>query len=220
MTTTQIIYLHGFASSPQSKKASAFKKRFDELGLSLSIPDLEGGDFKHLTISGQMQVIRETMDAFPGKTFALIGSSMGGYLAALTAQARPDVKATYLMCPGFNFFRRWRAALPKNVGKEEGGSGLIEVFNYRYNKIMVLDLGIFADAEKWQEINFDRPVPTRIVHGVQDDTVDIGESRSFSQNHHWVSLKEVDSDHSLLSHLEWILEDCMNFFQKQGLIQV
>jgi pimeloyl-ACP methyl ester carboxylesterase len=216
--TTRFIYLHGFASSPQSKKASAFKKRFDELGLPLSIPDLEGGDFKHLTISGQMQVIHETLDAFPGKSFALIGSSMGGYLAALTAQARPEVKSTYLMCPGFNFMQRWRAALPKNVGKEEGGSGLIEVFNYRYNKIMALDFGIFKDAEKWHEINFDRPVPTRIVHGVHDETVDIGESRNFAKNHPWVSLKEVDSDHSLLSHLDWILEDCLKFLQEQGLI--
>ncbi len=216
---TQFIYLHGFASSPQSQKATAFTKRFTELGLPLAVPDLEGGDFKHLTISRQLRIIEKTLDSFPGVSFALIGSSMGGYLAALTAQIRPDVKGTYLMCPGFNFIKRWRSALSEEIQKE-GGTGLILVFNYRYNKNMELDLGIFEDAEKWEGVKYERPVPTRIVHGIHDDTVDIGESRNFAQNRPWTSLKEVDSDHGLLSHLDWILDDCLNFFNVQGLLSV
>ena len=215
----QFVYLHGFASSPQSKKASAFKNRFAELGLPLTVPDLEGGDFKHLTISRQLKIIEKTLDSFAGISFALIGSSMGGYLAALTAQIRPEVKGAYLMCPGFNFMKRWRSALSGEIQKE-GGTGLIQVFNYRYNKTMELDLGIFKDAEKWEEVEYKRPVPTRIVHGIHDDTVDIGESRNFTRKHPWASLKEVDSDHGLLSHLDWILDDCLNFFKVQGLLSV
>ncbi len=215
----QFVYLHGFASSPQSQKATAFTKRFTELGLPLSVPDLEGGDFKHLTISRQMQIIQETMNSFPGDSFALIGSSMGGYLAALTAQIRPNVKAAYLMCPGFNLIKRWRSALSEEI-QGEGGAGLIRVFNYRYNKTMELDLGIFEDAEKWEGVDFERPVPTRIVHGIYDDTVDIGESRNFARNHPWTYLKEVNSDHGLLSHLDWILDDCLDFFSVQGLLTV
>ena len=144
---------------------------------------------------------------------------MGGYLAALTAQMRPEVKGTYLMCPGFNFISRWRLALSKEIQKE-GETGLIRVFNYRYNKTMELDLAIFEDAEEWDRVEYPRPVPTRIVHGIHDDTVDIGESRSFALNHPWVYLKEVDSDHGLLSHLDWILDDCLDFFSVQGLLKV
>ncbi len=215
----QFIYLHGFASSPQSHKATAFAKRFAELDLPLTIPDLEGGDFKYLTISGQLRIIETTLDSFPGASFALIGSSMGGYLAALTAQNRSDVKGAYLMCPGFNFIKRWRLTLSKEI-QEEGGAGLIRVFNYRYNKTMELDLALFKDAEKWEGVQYERPVSTRIVHGIHDDTVDIGESRNFVRNHPWTSLKEVDSDHGLLSHLDWILDDCLDFFSVQGLLSV
>ena len=197
----QFVYLHGFASSPQSQKAMAFTKRFAELGLPLTVPDLEGGDFKHLTISRQLKIIEKTLDSFAWISFALIGSSMGGYLAALTAQIRPKVKGAYLMCPGFNFMKRWRSALSGEIQKE-GGTGLIQVFNYRYNKTMELDLGIFEDAEKWEGVEYERPVPTRIVHGIHDDTVDIEESRNFARKHPWASLKEVDSDHGLLSHLD------------------
>lgn len=53
----QFVYLHGFASGPQSQKATAFAKRFAELGLPLAVPDLEGGDFKHLTISRQLRIL-------------------------------------------------------------------------------------------------------------------------------------------------------------------
>lgn len=215
----QFVYLHGFASSPQSQKATAFTQRFSELGLPLTVPDLEGGDFKHLTISRQLRIIENTLDSFPGASFALIGSSMGGYLAALTAQIRPEVKGTYLMCPGFNFMKRWRSSLSGEI-QREGGAGLIRVFNYRYNKTMELDLGIFEDAEQWEGVNFKRPVPTRIVHGIHDETVDIGESRKFARNHPWVDLQEVDSDHGLLSHLDWILDDCLDFFSVQGLLTV
>jgi pimeloyl-ACP methyl ester carboxylesterase len=215
----QFVYLHGFASSPQSQKATAFTRRFAELGLPLTVPDLEGGDFKHLTISRQLGIIEKTLDSFPGASFALIGSSMGGYLAALTAQIRPEVKAAYLMCPGFNFIRRWRSALSGEIQKE-GEAGLIKVFNYRYNKVMELDLGIFEDAEKWDRVEFPRSVPTRVVHGIHDDTVDIEESRNFALNHPWAYLKEVNSDHGLLSHLDWILDDCLDFFSVQGLLKV
>jgi pimeloyl-ACP methyl ester carboxylesterase len=215
----QFIYLHGFASSPQSKKATAFAKRFAKLGLPLAIPDLEDGDFKHLTISRQLKIIEKTLDSFPNASFALIGSSMGGYLAALTAQIRPNVKGAYLMCPGFNFIKRWRSALAGEI-RGAGEAGLIRVFNYRYNKTMELDLALFEDAEKWEEVRYENPVPTRIVHGIHDDTVDIRESRNFALKHPWANLKEVNSDHGLLSHLDWILDDCLDFFSGQGLLSV
>ena len=220
MDKTIFIYLHGFASSPQSQKATAFSKRFAELGVPLTVPDLEGGDFKHLTVSGQLRIIESIMDSFPNASFALIGSSMGGYLAALTSQIRAGVKGAYLMCPGFNFITRWKSAALSGEIHKEDGADLIRVFNYRYNKMMELNLGIFDDAEKWQAVKYDKPVPTRIVHGIHDETVDIGESRNFTQNYPWASLKEVDSDHGLLSHLDWILDDCLDFFRVQGLLSV
>ena len=220
MDKTTFVYLHGFASSPQSQKAQAFTKRFAELGLPLTVPDLEGGDFKHLTISRQLGIVEKTLDSFAGPSVALIGSSMGGYLAALTSQIRPEVKGAYLMCPGFNFIRRWRSAALSGEIHRENGENLIRVFNYRYNKTMELDLGIFEDAEKWERVEYTKPVPTRIVHGIHDETVEIGESRNFVRDHPWASLKEVNSDHSLLSHLDWIRDDCVNFFSVQGLLTV
>ena len=43
---TEFVYLHGFASGPSSQKATAFKNKFKEIGVSLNTPDLEGGNFE------------------------------------------------------------------------------------------------------------------------------------------------------------------------------
>ena len=75
----RIVYLHGFASSPQSSKARYFARRFAEKGIEFVVPQLDQGDFEHLTITGQLAVV-ET--AVAGKPAVLMGSSLGGYLAA------------------------------------------------------------------------------------------------------------------------------------------
>lgn len=207
------IYLHGFASSPSSNKARAFKERFEKISRNLRVPDLEGDDFKHLTVSGQIKIVEKLIDRDPSSQYALIGSSMGGYLAALLAQIRPQIAGLYLMCPGFRFVERWRNKLFNSHLKSIPLS--IPVFNYRYNKYMDLDVGIFDDALKWGKVSMNRNLPTRIVHGVHDDTVGIVESREFAKSHPWVQLKELESDHGLISHIDWIVEDCLVFFQRQ-----
>ena len=71
----RILYLHGFASSPASRKARFFAELLRAAGALVDIPDLAAGDFEHLTISGQLRVIER---AAAGNPVALMGSSMGG----------------------------------------------------------------------------------------------------------------------------------------------
>ena len=48
---TEFIYLHGFASGPNSNKAIAFKKRFEELKVPICVPDLQENDFENFFIT-------------------------------------------------------------------------------------------------------------------------------------------------------------------------
>ena len=211
---TEFIYLHGFASGPNSSKAQAFKKRFEKLDITFHVPDLQEGDFENLTLSGQIRLVQNIIDRDKTKKFGLIGSSMGGYLASLIGQTRDSVKALYLMAPGFNFLNRWRKTLDLSKTTQD----LIPVFHYRYNKEVLLNTYLFRDAETWESLPFERKVPTLIVHGLHDTTVNILESRNFVSNHPGCELKELDSDHGLLSCVDWIVEDCLRFFQNQRLL--
>ena len=211
---TEFIYLHGFASGPGSNKAKAFKKRFDELGISIHVPDLQQGDFENLTLTGQIELVQGIIDKNKGQSFALIGSSMGGYLASLIAQTRESVQALFLMAPGFNFLNRWRKKLDISKTKDE----LIPVFHYRYNKEVRLNTYLFRDAETWESLPLDRKIPTFIVHGLHDETIDIEESRNFVREKSFCLLKELDSDHGLLSCIDSIIEDSLGFFNQQKLL--
>ncbi len=107
-----IVYLHGFGSSPESTKARFFGARFREHGISINIPDLAEGDFEHLTISKQLDVVGR---AAGGRPVVLMGSSMGGYLAALYAVRHLEVQSVVLLAPAFAFASRWEEWLGSSV---------------------------------------------------------------------------------------------------------
>lgn len=212
----QFIYLHGFASSPHSNKAQVFKAAFEERGLSLTIPELAGSNFEGMTLSSQIKVIENCLDAFENCHYALIGSSMGGYLAALVSQLRKEIEAIYLMAPAFKFLTRWSLRIEKQFGKNIPET--IQVFHYGQNKEVIFQTKIFEDAKKWEEISFLRQLPIRIAHGLYDDSVPIEVSRRFISDHPWAVLEELDSDHGLGSHAEWLADDCVSFFRNLKLI--
>ncbi len=215
--TVQFIYLHGFASSPYSNKAQVFKAAFEERGLSLEIPDLEGNNFESMTLSSQIKIIESCLSKLESCRYALIGSSMGGYLSALVSQLRKEVEAIYLMAPAFEFLTRWSLRIEEQYGKNNIPE-TIEVFHYRHNKEVTFQTKIFEDAKKWEEIHFLRRLPIRIAHGLHDDSVPIEVSRRFVSSYPWAVLEELDSDHGLGSHAKWLADDCISFFRNLKLI--
>src|SRR5258706_10282776 len=124
---SRIIYLHGFASSPSSSKACFFQERFAQLGIGLEIPDLSEGNFEGLTITGQLNVIERAAAAEP---VCLMGSSMGGYLAALYAARNPEVEKLVLLAPAFSFPTRWPEELCQQKMEECRRTGRLPVFHY------------------------------------------------------------------------------------------
>src|SRR5437588_8763451 len=126
-TVSRIVYLHGFASGPASKKAQFFRSRLSQLGIGLEIPDLAEGNFAGLTITGQLEVIEH---ASRSESVTLIGSSMGGYLAALYATRHPEVEKLVLMAPAFCFLKRWMETLGPSTVERWKSTGSLEFFHY------------------------------------------------------------------------------------------
>ena len=60
-----IVYLHGFASSPLSTKGRFFHSRFEVIGGQVHQPDLENGSFQKLTITGQLNVVDRAVRGVP-----------------------------------------------------------------------------------------------------------------------------------------------------------
>jgi pimeloyl-ACP methyl ester carboxylesterase len=194
------LYLHGFASGPQSKKAGFFRERI----LSLEVPDLAAGDFEHLTISGQLRVIE---DLAAGEAVSLIGSSMGSYLAALYAARHPEVVKLVLMAPAFGFARRW-SELPESESWRK--NGFLDIYHYGEKRNRRLSYGLIEDALQHEEFP-DFRQPGLIFHGLHDTTVPSGLSCEFAADHPNVRLYLLDSDHELLNVLDAIWQAAAPF---------
>jgi uncharacterized protein len=204
---TDVIYLHGFASGPGSSKARFFRERLQAAGARVEIPDLAAGDFEHLTMSGQLGVIEQ---AAAGRAVSLMGSSMGGYLAALYAARHPEVTRLVLLAPAFGFARRWPDRLGPNAVEEWRARGTMDFFHYADNRMRALSYGLLVDADKYEDFP-DFRQPALIFHGAQDDVVPAEYSRQFAAAHANVKLDILESGHELLNVLEYMAERVVPF---------
>ena len=205
---TRAIYLHGFASGPSSKKARFFAERLTDCGVTLAVPDLAEGDFEHLTISNQLRVVERVAS---GSRVSLIGSSLGGYLAALYAARHPDqVERLVLMAPAFSFM----TIFPQNVGAEKmmewRSTGNLPVFHYAAGKMRHLAYQLIQDGRQYEDFP-DFSQPTLIFHGIRDDAVRPQISKRFASTHPNVTLRLLDSNHELTNVLQPMCEEAIEF---------
>jgi pimeloyl-ACP methyl ester carboxylesterase len=195
---SRIVYLHGFASGPTSKKAQFFRARLAQLGIGLDIPDLADGNFERLTITGQLGVIER---ASRGDPVTLIGSSMGGYLAALFAARHTEVEKIVLMAPAFCFSTRWPQTLGNATMEEWQRSGFLKVFHYSQGRTVELGYQLIEDGRQYEEYP-QVEQPALIFHGKNDTVVPVDLSVQFAGRHPQVQLHVMESDHELLNVLD------------------
>ncbi|WP_019506843.1 YqiA/YcfP family alpha/beta fold hydrolase [Pleurocapsa sp. PCC 7319] len=207
---TTYIYLHGFASGPQSNKAQYLWARFAEIGINLNVLDLNQGDFTHLTLTRQ---IEQTIAAFPHSQspITLIGSSFGGLTAAWVAEKCPQVTKLILLAPAFGFPNSWLSRLNPAQVKQWQESGYLPVYHYGEEQEVPLNYQFLKDAECYPLSGLKRSLPTTILHGINDDVVPIQVSRDYARQHTEVKLIELLSDHGLNDMKERIWQEIQVF---------
>jgi pimeloyl-ACP methyl ester carboxylesterase len=199
-----IAYLHGFASSPSSTKGQRLASDLAARGLELHRPDLAEPDFARLTVSASLAVL-DRMDAEhgAGARWCLIGSSLGGYLAALWAQRNPArVERLVLLCPAFNMNQWW----PRVVGADG-------MARWRaHGRLAMPDAHGVMTPVHWRFIEDalsypafpEVPCPTLILHGVGDQTIPVESSITYGESRDHVRVRTLDDDHALAASLDAI----------------
>jgi uncharacterized protein len=201
------LYLHGFASSPLSIKALFFSDLLRKSGLEVRIPDLSEGDFEHLSLSRQLSLLERLAAAAP---VSLIGSSMGGYLAALYASRHPEVERVVLLAPAFRFAHRWEERLGPTEMEIWRRTDRLEVFHYGDRQVRRLRYGLFEDALQYEDFP-DFSQPALIFHGLHDDVVPPAYSETFAATHPNAVLELLPSGHDLLDVLDRIAPQIERF---------
>lgn len=212
-----IIYLHGFASSPQSQKAQWFKQRFATLDIPLLIPNLNVPSFEQLTLTAMLEKVADTVRQCPPGPVYLIGSSMGG-LAALhfvnhyrESEAR-RAEVMVLLAPAFDFIDNRRRALGEDGIAQWQDTGWLDVYNYAEQGERRVHYGLHEDVSRYNSFAVNLVIPTLIYHGANDESVPVAQSERFAAERGNVTLQVLESDHGLLDQLEVIWQGMYKFF--------
>lgn len=208
----QYIYLHGFASSPNSTKARHIKKHFADNQINLRVPDLNNNNFSHLTLTRQIKQVAVHFDS-GNVPVTLIGSSLGGLTAANLGEKYPIVQRLVLLAPAFGFLSHWLPKLGEKAIQRWEQEKYLMVYHYREERELPLSYDFVTDATRYSEEILKRSIPTLILHGKNDEVIPIEASRSFARQRPWVKLIELDSDHSLGDVISQICQEIQSFCQ-------
>lgn len=203
-----ILYLHGFASGPGSTKARHFARAFADRGIPIEIPALDEGDFAGLTISRQLALIERLLRDAP-RPHLLIGSSMGGYLAALHAE-RHGVDAMVLMAPAVDFASRWEERLGASQLRTWREQGSLEVQHHALGRPASIGYALVEDASvhsPWPRVD----CPVLVLHGRRDEVVPQPRVERWVELNPTARLVLFDSGHELTDCMPALTQETFTF---------
>ena len=212
-----VFYLHGFASSDKSTKATYLADRLRAHGIPLRCPDFNLPDFASLTMTRMLnQLASET--ALPHEQgVTLIGSSLGGTLAVLAAARLTDrIDRLVLLAPAVMFAKDGHHLLPPERIEEWRRKGAIPFFHYGHDEERLLDFAFYEDTLRYDAFEATFSQPTLIIQGVRDTSVDHRTVERFARTRPNVTLSLLDDDHQLTASLPRIWNDVEAFL---GLIE-
>jgi hypothetical protein len=211
MKKKTILHLHGFASSGQSTKARYFRKKFE------AFPQVEfhaidfnptPKDFEYVTTTGLINRLRQYVLDHHVDCVSIIGSSYGGLIALHYAHRFGGVEKMLLLAPGLFWLS---GGLSKKELEQWETAGTAPVFHKAFGEEVPVRYDLHVDGLHYLQ-PIPPPTPISIIHGQNDGTVPIDHSRTYAANFpDRVRLTEVNADHDLNGHLDFIWEHVQSF---------
>ncbi|MFL5251699.1 MAG: alpha/beta hydrolase [Rhodopila sp.] len=174
-----VVFLPGFRSDMTGDKATSLAAFCAERGLAMLRFDYSGhgassGNFLDGTIGAWAADALAAVDALTTGKLILVGSSMGGWIALLTALARPDRMAALIgiaAAPDFTQRLMWDAMAPPERAVLER-DGVLHVPS-QYGDPTPITLALIQDGARHQVLSGRIPIhcPVRLLHGQADPDV-------------------------------------------------
>lgn len=201
-----MLYLHGFASSPQSSKARRFASELAALGVGFSCPDLNQPAFETLTVTRMLAQTRAAIAAAGPGPIAIVGSSLGAFIAVHAAERdrTGTVDRLVLLAPALDFGGNRLRQLGEHGIDEWRCRGVLSVFHYAWNEPRDVGFALYEDAAAYDVFALGNPRPTLIVQGSRDASVDPASVRRWAEARPAVDLRMVDDEHQLTASMEMI----------------
>lgn len=206
------VYLHGFASSVRSSKATFLRARFAAIGIPLITPDFNEPDFSTLTITRMIEQVEREIAALPEGPVVLIGSSLGAFVAVQAAARQPArIDRLVLLAPALDFGGNRMRSLGSAGIEEWKQRGQLDVFHYAYGRMIPVHYELYLDARRYDCMSVRLPMPIQIFQGRQDDAVDPVTVEQWAHARPGVELHLLDDGHQLTASIDGIWAEMRRF---------
>lgn len=209
------LYLHGFASSPESTKALFFAERLARHGVPLSVPDLNLPQFETITTTRMVTQVRGAIADLPPGPVLLIGSSLGAFVAwhvaAREEAAGRPVARLVLLAPALDFGSPERTGLSAAEFAAWEQTGWHRFHHYAYDAPRQVHFELHADAQYYDSWTTPVSAPGIVFMGRRDAVVAPSMVEAFCATRPNLELCWLDDEHQLGASLDLIWEGTARF---------
>ncbi len=208
-----VVYLHGFPSSPASSKAGMFRRGLTAAGVRLSSPDLNQPEFETLTTTRMLAQVRNELEQIPEGPVAIVGSSLGAFVAVLAAEADPSghVDRLVLLAPALDFGGpRLQQFGPHSV-EDWRQAGALRVHHHAWNEEREINFTLYADAAQYDALALPTRFPTLVFQGDRDEAVDPAMVQRWAAGRPRVDLRMLSDGHQLSDSIDVIWRESARF---------
>ncbi len=155
-----VLYLHGFASSPAGRKIELLRGILEPRGLRIIAPDLNIPSFQKLEFKAMARVaFWEAKKHMPA---VVVGSSLGAVVALELARTAP-IPAAVLLAPALGFGQRWTEKLP--------AGDLVPMFHFGQSRVVPIHRRFFEQIAR-VDVETEPPrIQTVVIMGTADESV-------------------------------------------------
>jgi len=215
--TPEFIYLHGFASSPETGKALFFRTHLASWGISLRVPDLNVPSFSALSLTSMIECLAgELQECAPAPVY-IIASSLGALVALHFVdrfkQRAAAIKKMLFLAPSFDFVESRLRQIGKDGLLRWQATGWFRFHHHLDGKDYEVSYGLIEDIMRYDSYQAHLNMPVLIFHGRNDRNVLYEQSAKFAGARKNVTLQLVNSNHVLEDQLDEIWSTSVQFFE-------
>ncbi len=220
-----VVFLHGFTSVRYGEKAEALEAACGRRDWTFATFDFRGHgessgllrELRGSRLLADLDAVRDFLSGNGVKRLCLVGSSMGGWVAAWYGFRHPErVVASAFIAPGFHFVTARWDRLDAEGREAWRRTGVLRIKTTTGDAD--LGYGLVEEAAQFamEDLLRGYRTPTLIFHGVKDDVVPYARSLAFVEQaagpHVELRLYK-DGDHRLVDRKDEMAEAACGFFK-------
>ena len=200
-----VLYLHGFASSPRGRKIALLRERLEPKSLRVVAPDLNIPSFQRLDFKAMSRMaFWEAKKRMPA---VIVGSSLGALVALDLARLAPPASLV-LLAHALGFCERWLDKLPPVVP--------VPFFHLGEERELAIHRRFFESMARLDVESEPPPISTTVIMGARDESVpfdgvrrvwDSWERAGLAPGSKFLAVE--DGDHGLVDHVDEIAREVL-----------